>query len=77
MGRLNPKDLLCSIFTKINAADTSQNIFYYVYIFQCIKNNSLYIDYSSDLKKRLTEHNSSLSQATKSFIPYKLQINSL
>ncbi len=47
-------------------------MFYYVYILQSLKNNSLYIGYSSDLKKRLTEHNSGLSQATKPFIPYKL-----
>ncbi|HBR79709.1 MAG TPA: hypothetical protein DEA46_04755 [Candidatus Moranbacteria bacterium] len=47
-------------------------MFYYVYILQSLKNNSLYIGYSSDLKKRLIEHNSGLSQATKPFIPYKL-----
>jgi putative endonuclease len=47
-------------------------MFYYVYILQSLKNHSLYIGYTSDLKKRFKEHNSGLSQATKPFIPYKL-----
>lgn len=47
-------------------------MFYYVYILKSQKNNSLYIGYTADLKKRLKEHNSGLSQATKPFIPYKL-----
>lgn len=47
-------------------------MFYYVYILRSSKNNSLYIGFTSDLKKRLKEHNSGLSQATKPFIPYKL-----
>ena len=47
-------------------------MFYYVYILQSLKNNSFYIGYTSDLKKRLKEHNSGLSQATKPFIPYKI-----
>ncbi|MFA6016710.1 MAG: GIY-YIG nuclease family protein [Patescibacteria group bacterium] len=47
-------------------------MFYYVYILQSLKNNSLYIGYTSDLKKRFKEHNSGQSQATKPFIPYKL-----
>lgn len=47
-------------------------MFYYVYILQSLKNSSLYIGYTSDLKKRLKKHNSGQSQATKPFIPYKL-----
>ena len=47
-------------------------MFYYVYILQSLKNNNFYIGYTSDLKKRLEEHNSGSSQATKPFIPYKL-----
>lgn len=47
-------------------------MFYYTYILQSEKNGSLYIGYTSDLKKRLKEHNSGLSRATKPFIPYKL-----
>ena len=47
-------------------------MFYYVYILQSLKNNSLYIGYTSDLKKRFKEHNFGLSQATKPFCPWKL-----
>jgi len=47
-------------------------MFYYVYILQSLKNNSLYIGYTSDLQKRFNEHNSGLSQATKPYIPWKL-----
>lgn len=47
-------------------------MFYYVYILQSLKNNSLYIGYTSDLKNRLKEHNSGESKASKPFIPYKL-----
>lgn len=47
-------------------------MFYYVYILQSLKDNSLYIGYTSDLKNRLKEHNSGHSQATKPFKPYKL-----
>jgi putative endonuclease len=47
-------------------------MFYYVYILQSLKNNSLYVGYTSNLKKRLKEHNTGLSQATKPFRPWKL-----
>jgi len=47
-------------------------MFYYVYILQSKKNKSLYIGYTSDLKKRFKEHNSGESQATKPFRPYNL-----
>lgn len=47
-------------------------MFYYTYILQSQKNNSLYIGYTSDLRKRLKQHNSGESQATKPFRPYKL-----
>ena len=47
-------------------------MFYYVYILQSQKDNSLYIGYTSDLRKRLKQHNNGESQATKPFRPYKL-----
>ena len=47
-------------------------MFYYTYILQSLKNNSLYIGYTSDLQKRFKEHNSGMSKATIPFIPYKL-----
>ncbi len=45
---------------------------YYVYILQSQKNKSLYIGYTSNLKKRFKEHNSGKSSATKPFTPYRL-----
>lgn len=45
---------------------------YYVYILQSIKDKSLYIGYTTDLKKRFAEHNNGLSLATKYKRPYKL-----
>ena len=47
-------------------------MFYYVYILQSLKDKSLYIGYTSDLKKRFKEHNDGKSKATKPFRPYKL-----
>lgn len=47
-------------------------MFYYVYILKSTKDKSLYIGYTSDLKKRLDEHNLGKNLATKPFIPYKL-----
>ena len=47
-------------------------MFYYTYILQSLKNGGYYIGYTSDLKKRLQEHNTGESKATKPYIPYKL-----
>jgi len=47
-------------------------MFYYVYILRSQKDKSLYIGYTSNLKKRFKEHNSGKSLATKPFRPYKL-----
>ena len=47
-------------------------MFYYVYILKSLKNGSLYIGYTSDLKKRVNKHNKGVNLATKPFIPYKL-----
>lgn len=47
-------------------------MFYYVYILKSLKNNSLYIGYTTDLKTRLKKHNNGKSLATKPFRPYKL-----
>ena len=47
-------------------------MFYYIYVLQSFKNGSLYIGYTSNLRKRLKEHNSGKNKATKPFIPYQL-----
>ena len=47
-------------------------MFYYTYILQSLKDNSLYIGFTSDLKERIRKHNSGKKLATKPFIPYKI-----
>jgi putative endonuclease len=47
-------------------------MFYYVYILISLKNNSFYIGYTSNLIKRIKQHNNGESLATKSYRPYKL-----
>ena len=45
---------------------------YYFYILQSLKNKKLYIGQTSDLKRRLIEHNSGKNFSTKPNIPYEL-----
>ncbi|MBM3209000.1 GIY-YIG nuclease family protein [Candidatus Shapirobacteria bacterium] len=47
-------------------------MFYYVYILQSQKDESLYIGYTSDLMKRFQSHNAGENAATKPFRPYRL-----
>src|SRR3990170_1714514 len=47
-------------------------LMYYVYVLQSKRDESLYIGYTVDLRKRLEDHNSGKSKATKPFRPYKL-----
>ncbi len=45
---------------------------FYVYILKSKTNGSLYIGYTSDLKKRFISHNNGENKATKPFTPYNL-----
>lgn len=45
---------------------------FYTYLLRSQKTNELYIGYTKDLRKRLTEHNSGLNRATKGKIPWEL-----
>lgn len=45
---------------------------HYFYILRSLKNNKLYLGQTSDLKKRLAEHNNGINKATKPNIPYEL-----
>lgn len=47
-------------------------MFYYVYVLQSKKKGSLYIGYTSDLRKRFQEHNRGLNFSTKPFRPWQL-----
>ena len=43
-----------------------------VYIIRSRKNNSMYIGYTTDIKKRIEYHNCGFQKSTKKFIPYNL-----
>lgn len=45
---------------------------YYVYILQSLKDHGLYIGYTSDLKRRIKEHQNGESFSTKGRSPIKL-----
>lgn len=47
-------------------------MFYYNYILKSEKAGELYIGYTADLKKRLSEHNQGLNLSTKRFRPWKV-----
>ncbi|MCA9392377.1 GIY-YIG nuclease family protein [candidate division WWE3 bacterium] len=47
-------------------------MFYYVYVLQSIKDKSLYIGFTEDLKRRLNEHNSGKNISTKKSLPHKI-----
>lgn len=47
-------------------------MFCYVYVLHSLSNDSLYIGFTYDLKKRLTEHNRGLSEATQAYVPWEL-----
>ena len=45
---------------------------FYTYVLQSKKNKEIYIGYTADLKKRLTEHNQGLSPSTKRYMPWRI-----
>ncbi len=45
---------------------------FYTYVLKSTKDNKLYIGFSSNLKKRLEEHNKGLVRATSTRFPFKL-----
>ena len=45
---------------------------YYIYILESQKDKGFYIGVTSDIKRRLEEHNSGLSKSTKPRQPFKL-----
>jgi putative endonuclease len=47
-------------------------MFYYIYLLKSLKDNNLYTGYTSDLRKRLDEHNSGKVISTKNRLPLKL-----
>jgi putative endonuclease len=47
-------------------------MFWYVYVLESIRSKDLYIGYTSDLRKRLPEHNRGLNFSTKPYLPWQL-----
>jgi len=47
-------------------------MFYYVYVLQSLKNQSLYIGYTKDLRQRLKRQNSGGNSYTKKYMPWQL-----
>ena len=45
---------------------------FYVYVLQSEKNGELYTGFTSNLKRRLVEHNQKLNFSTKRYVPWKL-----
>ncbi len=45
---------------------------FYTYILQSEKNKELYIGYTSDLKRRIKEHNQGLNFSTKRYMPWNI-----
>ncbi|MCL4404026.1 GIY-YIG nuclease family protein [Patescibacteria group bacterium] len=45
---------------------------YYVYLLKSLKNQSLYIGCTDNLKRRLREHNGGKSYHTKKYLPWQL-----
>src|SRR3989344_3867600 len=45
---------------------------FYTYVLQNDKNGQMYVGYTSDLKRRLSEHNQGLNFSTKRYKPWKL-----
>ncbi len=45
---------------------------YYVYLLRSLRWNRFYVGYSTDLKKRFSEHNSGSVGSTKFYIPWEL-----
>ena len=53
-------------------SNTSANMFHYTYILESIADGKRYIGYTSNLKKRLVEHNDGKNFSTKFRRPFKL-----
>jgi putative endonuclease len=49
-----------------------QAIMFYVYVLQSLRDEVLYIGFTSDLKSRLEKHNRGLNFSTKRFTPWLL-----
>jgi putative endonuclease len=63
--RLNP-------YLGARSSPAPDKLMFYLYILKSLSDNGIYIGYTSDLKRRMQEHQSGRSLATKSRLPVKL-----
>ena len=47
-------------------------MFWYIYILRSLNNKELYIGFTSDINKRLKEHNRGLVFSTKPYLPWRI-----
>ncbi len=45
---------------------------FYVYVIESITANELYVGFTTDIKKRLNEHNNGQNTSTKRYVPWNL-----
>ncbi|HAB54502.1 MAG: excinuclease ABC subunit C [Ignavibacteria bacterium RIFOXYB2_FULL_35_12] len=46
--------------------------FFYIYVLRSLKDNKYYVGYTSDLNKRVKEHNNGMVTSTKNRVPFIL-----
>jgi len=56
----------------VDPAPSNIHKMYHVYLLKSQKNDSFYVGYTNDLKRRLQEHNTGLVEYTKKFRPWSL-----
>jgi len=54
------------------SSTTTSNVFFYVYVLESIKDGDRYVGFTTNLKKRIEEHNKGLNFSTKSERPWRL-----
>lgn len=54
------------------SSNTTSHMFFYVYVLESLKDGNRYVGYTTNLKKRLKEHETDQSFSTKSRLPFKL-----
>lgn len=62
----------CIHIADVAGSNPASTTMAYVYILQSLKNNKFYIGSTTDLQRRLDEHNSGHSPYTKNNLPFKL-----
>ena len=52
--------------------NTTSRVFFYTYVLESLKDGNRYMGYSTDLRRRLKEHEQGLNFSTKFRLPFKL-----